>query len=248
MAGIAHWRNGIPCQDFATWQRDPRPVLVLCDGAGSAKASHLGAQALATGLARFVTTCSALFAPWLDTPMPEAQALNEAHAWSERLLAHALGILTDLARGESRPSSDLRATALVAVIGTGRLFYWHVGDGSIAVRHQGKLETVSVGAKGEFANQTVFVDTATPQDVRCGLLSTTDIDGIALMSDGGAERLVAHKGSQVAGRLGDWFDELAVKHLTIDQLVVAYYEPRMWERTSLDDQSIVLAARVGGGK
>ena len=65
----------------------------------------------------------------------------------------------------------------------------------------------------------------------------------ALMSDGGAERLVSHDGSKVANRLGEWLDDVAEQRFAIDRIALAFHEPAMWERTSLDDRSIVLAAR-----
>jgi len=81
-------------------------------------------------------------------------------------------------------------------------------------------------------------------DVQFGLLPSADLQGLALMSDGGAEKLVAHDGSRVAARMGAWFDELAQQMLSPEKIALAYHEPAMWERTTLDDRSIVLAARV----
>jgi hypothetical protein len=63
------------------------------------------------------------------------------------------------------------------------------------------------------------------------------------MSDGGAERLVSYDGSKVANRLGEWLDDVAEQRFATDRIALAFHEPAMWERTSLDDRSIALAAR-----
>ena len=136
-----------------------------------------------------------------------------------------------------------------------------MGDGAIVVQEQAQPQgqpAVAVApdapstmrvlgnsqqAKGEFANQTCFVDAATTADIQHGLLPTQSIFGWALMSDGGAEKLVSYDGRQVAGRLGQWFAETAAQTMHADKLALAYHEPHMWERTTLDDRAIVLAAR-----
>lgn len=241
VAGLAHWRQGLPCQDAVAQRRRPRPILALSDGAGSAAVSHLGAARLVEGLCRFVMSLEDVIAAWLDAPDTPDEAT--ARIWSQRLLAHAAGLLEDLAERERRPVKDFRATALLVILGQHRIFCWQVGDGAIVAQRGERLEIVSSGVKGEFANQTVFVDAARTEDVRHAVLAAADVTALALMSDGGAERLVASHGGQVAALLGQWFDDLADGRLRPDRLAVAYHEPRMWERTSLDDRGIVMAAR-----
>ena len=63
IVGLAHRRNGLPCQDAVAWRHQSRPILVLSDGAGSAAASELGAAALVTGMARLLTTMEDALAP-----------------------------------------------------------------------------------------------------------------------------------------------------------------------------------------
>ena len=134
---------------------------------------------------------------------------------------------------------------LMVVVGQHHSFWWQVGDGAIVVQEAQALRTLSQPSqsKGEFANQTCFVDAATTADIQHGLLPTQSILGWALMSDGGAEKLVSYDGKQVAGRLGQWFAETAAQTMQADKLALAYHEPHMWERTTLDDRAIVLAAR-----
>jgi len=243
VTGLAHHRKGLPCQDAVAWRQQPRVVLALSDGAGSAVISERGAAALVRGMSRFVLSLEDAMAAWLD--QAGERAADELSAWARRLLAHAQGLLADLAQAERRSVQDVRATLLLVVLGTAHSFWWQVGDGTIVVQSAQGLQALSSHtlSKGEFANQTCFVDAAQATDVQCGLLVTADVQGVALMSDGGAEKLVSSQSNQVAQRLATWLADLGRKSLTPDGLAVAYHDPAMNERTTLDDRSIVLAAR-----
>lgn len=241
--GLAHRRKGLPCQDAIACRSTPRPILALSDGAGSAAVSELGARAMVAGISRFLMSLEDDLAPWLDDT--DATPSDQTGRWAGRLLRHAQGILDDLARSERRNVRDLRGTLLLAVIGMRQAFWWQVGDGAIVVRHADGLHALGtpVSSKGEFANQTCFVDIADIGTVQYGVLPTSELIGLALMSDGGAEKLVAHDGSQVAARLGEWFDAVADDRFPPDRIALAFHEPAMWERTNLDDRSVVFAAR-----
>ena len=241
--GLAHRRNGLPCQDAIAWRKTTRPILALSDGAGSAAISERGAAALVSGVTRFLLSMEDLLVPWLDDAQEEEHALIEI--WARRLLLHARGLLNDLARVERRDVRDVRGTLLLAVVGTRRSFWWQVGDGAIVLRTDKGLRLLGTPnfAKGEFANQTAFVDTAKLTDAQFGVLPTAEIFGLALMSDGGAEKLVAQDGSRVAPRIGKWFDDLTRQSLSPDKIALAFHEPEMWERTNLDDRSLLMVAR-----
>lgn len=242
--GLAHRRKGLPCQDAVAVRNAQRPILALSDGAGLAIVSELGAQALVSGITRFLMSLEDDLAPWLDKT--DATPPEQAARWTARLLRHAQGILDDLARSERRSVRDLHGTLLLAVVGERQTFWWQVGDGAIVVRHADGLRALGSPAsnKGEFANQTCFVDMADIGMVQHGILPTPEIIGLALMSDGGAEKLVAHDGRRVATRLGEWFDAVAKDSFPPDRIALAFHEPAMWERTNLDDRSVVFAARL----
>lgn len=242
--GLAHRRNGLPCQDAVGFRNTPRPVLALSDGAGSAAVSELGAQALVTGIIRFLHTLEDDLASWLDDDKDTSQTTPAC--WANRLRLHAHGLLTDLARALRRDVRDLRATLQVAVVGKRRVFWWKVGDGAIVVKNANGMLALGnqASAKGEFANQTCFVDTVNAKDIQFGVLTAPYVSGIALMSDGGAEKLVSHNGARVANRLSEWLDAVAEQRFTTDKIALAFHEQAMWERTSLDDRAIVLCART----
>jgi hypothetical protein len=238
-----HRRMGLPCQDAVAYRESPRPMLALSDGAGSAPASERGAQALVSGMLRLLQTLEDMLAPWLDDAAQPDPALSAL--WAERLRLHAQGLLEDLSAQERRALRDLRATLQLAVFGEARAFWWKVGDGAIVAQTTEGLRVLGdlARSKGEFANQTCFVDNIRADEVQFGTLPTHDLLGLALMSDGGAERLVAYDGSKVASRLGEWLSEVAAQRFTIDRIALAFHDPAMWERTTLDDRSLILAAR-----
>lgn len=249
ITGLSHWHKHLPCQDAVRWGQHPRPVLVLSDGAGSAAVSELGAQALTQGMLRFVISMEDEVAQWLDADHTDAQLQTLSDVWRQRLLCHAQGLLQDLAAQQRRSIQDVRATLQIAVLGQKHCYWWQVGDGSTVMQTINN-DTPSLHvlgnsrhAKGEFANQTCFVDTVQLSDVQCGHVPTHSTHGWALMSDGGAEKLVAHNGGQVAARLHQWLSSTAAQKLPPEQLALAYHERAMWERTTLDDRAIVLAAR-----
>lgn len=240
--GLSHWRSNLPCQDAVCWALQPRPILLLSDGAGSAAISEQGAETLVTGILRLLTTLEDALKPWLDAPCPSDEQMM---TWSRRILLHAQGLLNDLAERQRRSERDVRATLLLAVLGEVHSFWWQLGDGMIVAQRSDATHVLTQcgKSKGEYANQTCFIDSARLEDVQCGLLPSSDLYGLALMSDGGAEKLVAHDGSRVSPRIQNWFDQVRQQQLSPDKLAVAYHMPEMWERTSLDDRSVILAAR-----
>lgn len=269
-AGLAHLEKmpAIPCQDAAGGLSQLRPVLVVADGAGSSPASDLGARTLVTGILRLADSLEAQLARLLDAQeAPSPVALEQL---AELLFRHARGTLMDRAAEQGRPARDLRCTLLLALMGRERLLWLKVGDGEIVVERavplvkvedekteeaneaQGgesyelmpKLSTLGERGKGEFANQTRFVDDQlTFGQVQYGCEAMASLTGIALMSDGAAEKLVAHDGASVSGQISHWLDDLRQGTLRQRDLVRLFYSENFCRGTSGDDRSIALAAR-----
>ena len=257
-AGLSHLERTppLPCQDAAAAASGPRPTLVVADGAGSSPASDSGARTLVSAMLRLADTLEPQLAWLLDgKDEPVAEALQQ---FAELLIRHARGTLMDRAAALCRPVRDLRCTLLLAVVGRERLLWLKVGDGEIvlerAMSEEGQageepllvpqLSTLGERGKGEFANQTVFVDERLTFDqVQYGCEPVAALTGIALMSDGAAEKLVAHDGGQVAGQLSHWLDDLRRGTLRQRDLVRRFYSESFCRGTSGDDRSIALAAR-----
>ena len=259
VVGLAHRdaKVALPCQDAALAQAGARPLVIACDGAGSAAVSELGSQALTVGLGRLVHTLELQFAQLLD----QSEMLDHddfARQMVRTLLRHAKGILQDLATPHRREVRDFRSTVLLAVIGKKRWLWLKVGDGAVVMERieQRQCSTASgepmtslhpvlcslgeVG-KGEFANQTTFVDDAlSMNDVQWDLLQSDGLTGVAVMSDGAAEKLVSNDGLTVAGLTSQWFDLLRQQALRRRDLTQAFYSERFVKGSTGDDRCVAL--------
>ena len=253
VVGLAHRVRNLPCQDAARAVAHPRPALVLADGAGSSAVSEIGARAVVGSLVRLLDTLDKPLSDWLDRDC--ADPGQQARSWGLLLAKHAIGTLKDLAEEHRRELRDFRCTLLVAVVGRQHLLWLKVGDGAI-VLEQRRLQTDEQGqsswahdlcvlgesGKGEFANQTQFLDGVGPDEVQVGCLPAAQVSGLALMSDGAAERLVAHDGSRVALRVSSLLQQLREDKLRRSALTRMFYEEDFCTGTSGDDRSIALTA------
>lgn len=267
-AGLGHVEKtpAMPCQDAADGVATPRPALVLADGAGSSPASDLGARTLVSAMLRLADTLEAQLAWLLDgREAPTADAVAQL---AELLVRHAKGTLHDRAGEQCRPVRDLRCTLLLALVGCERVLWLKVGDGELVLERavpvnaaqetqeaseaqneeapelMPNLRTLGERGKGEFANQTLFVDERLAfEQVQYGVETTAALTGIALMSDGAAEKLVAFDGGQVSGQLSHWLDDLRRGKLRQRDLIRRFYSENFCRGTSGDDRSIALAAR-----
>jgi hypothetical protein len=252
--GLAHRAKDLPCQDAALARAQGcRPVLVVADGAGSSPASDLGAQATVVGLVRLVHTLERQWGPLLDEPQCPTDA--QGKEWALLLVKHARGLLTDLAHQHRRSVRDVRCTLLMTVVGEHRALWLRVGDGALVVQELTQTEasageftpvcrSLGEAGKGEFANETVFLDSATPDQVQWGWLNVDKVCGLAAMSDGAAEKLVSLDGSRVAGRMSSLLGQLAADALPRQQLTRMFYEPDFCLQSTGDDRCLALLART----
>jgi hypothetical protein len=251
-----HHRNAqpaLPCQDAVVVHTHPRPVLVVCDGAGSAAMSEYGARALTIGLGRLAATLELPLLTLLDTPTVDE---DQARQMVQMMLRHGKGLLQDIAQQHRREVRDFRSTVLMVMVGKHRLLWLKVGDGAIVLERiqqqfdqdnhlscQPVLICLGDVGKGEFANQTTFIDEhLTMQDVQWGMLSATGVSGIAAMSDGAAEKLVSNNGCVVAGLVSRWLDGVRQQTLHRRDLTQAFYSERFTQGSTGDDRSIALLA------
>ena len=70
--------------------------------------------------------------------------------------------------------------------------------------------------------------------------------GVAVMSDGAAEKLVSHDGQRVAGQLGLWLDALRRDRLPRQTLTRGFYSDSFCSGSTGDDCSLALLARTPG--
>lgn len=251
VAGLSH-RDAhppLPCQDSVWATKSPRPIVIVADGAGSSAVSETGSQAVVSGLGRLANTLEKSLAQLLDEP----EVANEESVRAQGLLfvKHAKGILDDLAAEHRRPQRDFRCTLLMAVRGKERLLWIKIGDGALIAEElhktgaelRSRLTTLGKVGKGEFANQTTFIDEhLQPSDVQIGIYPSHHLSGFAAMSDGAADRLVTNDGLLVSSQVSSWLHELRQSKLKRRTLTRMFYSDKFTRGTTGDDASIALAA------
>lgn len=178
--GPGHLRLGTPCQDkTASACHGDCHVIVLADGAGSARLSHEGAEHIARVSATF-----------FSRNFHRLWGTEDAAAVRAEIAECLQGELYSMAIARNCEQRALASTLLVAAVCGERYLLLHLGDGVIAYRRGGQLRTASAPENGEYANCTHF--TTSPrleQHLRLYKGELRGIDGFVLMSDGSAASL-----------------------------------------------------------
>lgn len=241
--GSGHIERAIPCQDRAGAWLTPRPALVILDGRGSARLSHLGAAAALARLKTMIRKWELELASVLDEP-GDALATVGWRGLSQMFYHAAAAEQPQLAVWQEAKPSDFEFTLTLAVMGRVRMGWLAVGDSPLVVSRNGVSGLVTPLENAAFANQTTFV-TARPGSVlglSGGLVNADDIDAVLAMTDGTASRMVdlrnqvpAPAVAQVAGSLatGRW----QARH--VKELLAA---PE-WAGITRDDRSLAILAR-----
>ena len=244
VVGMSHRRTSPPigCQDANHATTTPRTIVVVCDGAGSSNVSEVGARELSRGIVRL---CSAM--DWAVARLLDAPAPGEGFSADDLAIAihrYAVQLIVDLSAEHKREARDFRTTLLLMLTGVSQTFWLRVGDGEIVGELDGALTRIGEPTKGEYANETVFVDERLPfSSVIHGLVRSDVLTGFAVMSDGAAERLVSGGGTSVARRLSKYIADLRVGALTRDKLFLFLNDYEAWKGTTHDDKTLVVAAR-----
>lgn len=175
--GKSHIDRGLPCQDANAFERRQSwLVAVVCDGAGSAANSEIGAQSACQGIAKRLMHV-------LDV---EAQGIDAARAKLTDCITAARDELKKVAMAAPAPFDQLACTVVGVVAGADQGFLFHIGDGAglVEMRDEPVTRFVSGPENGEYANETYFLT----DDHWLEHLSVTEFNGkvscIALMSDG----------------------------------------------------------------
>jgi len=243
VVGLAHRKSTPPvvCQDaYYHSLNAQRVVLVVCDGAGSSIMSEVGSSLLSQSIVRFINSLEPIICDLLDSNNNP----KFGNTFAQILYNYSIRLLQDIALNNKRETKDFRTTLLLTVTGTKKLFWLKVGDGEIVIEKDGILECIGESQKGEFSNQTVFVDEKLKrEDVKYGLLDIESISGIAVMSDGTSERLVSSDRIKIADRLQKYFNMLRDSKLPREELYKFLTNYSDWEGSTHDDKTIVLIAR-----
>lgn len=170
--GKHHLDSNLPCQDTFAFERCGEYVVaVVCDGAGSATHSDIGAASCA----REVTSR-------LKVDLESGAVID-----AERItlvVQGARSTLEDLATEKQVALRDLACTLVGAVISKSGGSLFHVGDGLGIVELDAENPVITMPENGEYANETWFVTDDDWQSHLSVMQFQGTVDCLALMSDG----------------------------------------------------------------
>ncbi len=178
--GKYHIDQNIPCQDYSCYEvKDGVFVGVVCDGAGTAGESRVGAEFFA----RQVTSL-------LSGAIASGGLLNETlegyRDCIEPVMETVRSRLAELAVLQQHDLRDYACTLVGCIASRSGGCFFHVGDGFAVHQSMAGSTTLSYPENGEYVNETYFATDADWKDhLRLTLLSKMN-DGsfIGLMSDG----------------------------------------------------------------
>lgn len=228
--GKGHIDGGLPCQDAAEYAFGKGwLVAVVCDGAGSAAKSDVGAQACARAVCRVLAGVEGV--PSTIKPDLIAQAIVAARADIQSLsLEHAI---------EAR---EFACTVVGIVLSRDGGALFHIGDGMAVVELSDGAVVLSSPENGEYANETYFV---TGGDWQAHLRMTPfegQIRRAALMSDGVVPFAISRSKT---GLFAPFIDPVATYLAGVDEgagseaLQATLADERTWEITQ-DDKSLIV--------
>jgi tetratricopeptide (TPR) repeat protein len=190
--GRGHLKNSTPCQDFSySFKKDNFYISVVCDGAGSCKYSHYGAEIVAKCV-------SNLLYKYFDELCIMNEHINKKYV-SIFIVSEAINNLTDKSKELNCNIADLSSTLLFVAVKNGRYLAGHIGDGVIGIMENGNINVLSHPDNGEFANITYFITGNYAVDrlrIYGGLCD--DVEGFVLMTDGASESIYHRKDKSLA--------------------------------------------------
>ncbi len=240
--GTSHVASGLPCQDRETFRLvddadgGEAAIGVVCDGAGSARYSEVGAELVSSALRTIAGSFISDYGSSKISPL-------YMQRWVEEIRQR----LRDQADALGADSRDYACTLVFAIASDASTICGQIGDGAIIVREDDVLRVPIWPENGEYANQTFFVTQEDSHNrLQCAKLGP--VSEFVLFSDG-LQRLALNEAEKRphaaffepllrtvrrAEQLDD-LEESLEKFLNSD---------RINQKTD-DDKSIVVACRIG---
>lgn len=229
--GRGHIEKGLPCQDASdvSWHKGTA-TIVVSDGAGSARFSEYGSS----GAVTVATQVLQETAPWTDPTDVQ-----------ERILTACRVELSKRADEFGCPIDELAATLAFVAVAKDVFIAGNIGDGVVSAFCGDTSEVLLEPARGEFANETVFLTSSwASKHLRILKKPQDNYDGFSVMSDGAADSLYQRRCgslSPMLTRVLSWFDEHTSKD--IHNAIQDKAMPLLTSRSS-DDCSLAILRRV----
>jgi hypothetical protein len=248
VVGTSHQQQAIPCQDYGGDRvLDQIMIGAVADGAGSAQYAEVGAKLAVTTALDYLAATEA----WLQERQQSWQALPtipsevQARKLLTKTVEQVRSALTQVADQQGYGVEQLACTLLIFLATPQWIVAMQIGDGFIVIRPQHQeYQLLFQPDKGEFANQTTFVTSATALAEMQVRVVAAPQAFICAATDG-LER--------VAIRLSDWqafppffkpleeyLAETAQPEQEDDYLISFLTSDRLNDRTD-DDKTLLLA-------
>ncbi len=177
--GTSHLTKGIPNDDSFAIQTIPREdgsewlVMVVCDGAGSAKFGGIGAKSTAINTIELIQNHTTT----ISSP-------NELQATIKEIVKRLKNQLVNEATSQSAKIRDFACTWVLAVWSMDELFIAQIGDGACVFHAADEWNVGIWPMQGEYANTTRFITDEHAEQIVETCTHLTAVDAIVLFSDG----------------------------------------------------------------
>ena len=251
--GSEHVRREMPLQDASGVILSPRPAAVVCDGAGSARFSHVGAEAAVREFRISLAALEPMLEACLDSNETSFGGAKDYWKYLAYWMCRAIVAAKDeAARVGSGNPRDYDFTLAAAVVGRRRTAFLQVGDGAIAVRmRRWGSALVFKPEKGRYANVTNFLDKATVEEdaFLTRVLPTSAISGVMVMSDGPEIKMLDMSSNRPAKIVSEMIDDCAKGELDRASLL-NYLTGSRWmnDPRGGDDKSVAILALANTNK
>ena len=240
--GNGHIRREIPCQDASGVWFSPRPCLIVCDGRGSAKLSHLGARAAVKAFRSQCAVMEKRIVCLLDT---RRCAQKDWLRFCQLMVRTVCQQKIELAEEHGCSEHEFDFTIAFAVIGERRIGCFQVGDGALVLQRNGECQTVFLPDKGEFDNQTHFLRSGDEESnkLHAAMVNADGVTGVAATSDGPEHLMFDLQGMTPGPIFNQMFNDLQAGQFP-RQSSLDYLTGSRWCRDPRgnDDRSLAIAA------
>lgn len=232
--GRSHMAFGLPCQDKTyTIHQDGCTVCALADGAGSAKLSHHGAEAVTQGVCHYL-------ADHFDTIVHNDDGVRV----KMDILGQVALLLEGLSSEMGCAPQDLASTLLFVATKGDDFVIGHLGDGVIGYVKAGKVKVATYPQNGEYANTTSFTTSiAALNEIRLIKGKLGDISGFVMMSDGTETSLYNLRTRLLSRAVLSLVKEAGRSGEAMNEPLKESLETVIRERT-MDDCSLAIMART----
>lgn len=147
--GSSHAEAQLPCQDcFGISAADsPRRIVVIADGAGSAKRAEEGARHAVAAMIRAISGYEGKLAE-ISAEQGAAFGAQVREELLRQGVADGVGL------------EEFACTLLAAAFEDDTAYFWQIGDGAWLVETAEGIACATRPVKGEFHNQTSFITSA----------------------------------------------------------------------------------------